>query len=603
MNIRPVLQSILGSTQEICLLACAAYLLSRTPVFARLLLYRASFLDKAKAFLFFALVSLVEVALPARFSPNSGIIASVTAGLLMGPLTGLGVGGLNWFLEAARGHGQLNGGVGACIGALVAGWASFFRPNPREQAVVGFMAGALSHAVWFTLSSLLSDVATIQTNSTLADLWELWRSFLPLVLASGVGVLAFLWILADLKAQQDRVASVQIERAFAIANRTLPFLRHGLTEESAQHIVQVIRSVADLGAVAITDGQRVLAHVGAGADHHRPGDALPGGPTALALETGTSQVLHSRADIGCQHPNCPLSSGVVAPLFHDERIIGCVHLYGAEGRPVSKDVVGLAVGIAQFLSRYQMELAELERQTQAASQAELKALQAQVHPHFLFNVLNTLAALSEIDPPSARKLVVRLGDFMRRSLRESPPPLIPLEDELENVHSYLDIEKMRFGSGLTVVERIDDGLAQALVPSFGLQILAENAVLHGISQKPGGGTVAIRAAERRGGLWLCVADDGPGMSRELAQTVLEASQSGRVGGLAVLYERCRRIYGTTFRMRVLSKPGVGTVVLLRVPLEYAGTAQPQQRQDGCRFRQHTPRLPAGVKIQTRTRMT
>lgn len=599
MNIRPALHSILGSTQEICLLACAAYLLSRTPVFARLLLYRASFLDKVKAFLFFAIVSLVEIALPARSSPNSSIIASVTAGLLMGPLTGLGVGATGWLMEAARGHGLFNGGVGACIGALVAGWAFFFRPTPKEQAVVGFMAGALSHAVWITLSSLLSDVATIQTSSVVAELLVLWRSFLPLVLASGVGVLVFLWILADLKAQQDRVASVQIERAFAIANRTLPFLRHGLTEESARHIVEVIRSVADVGAVALTDGQRVLAHAGAGADHHRPGDPVQQGPSALALETGSSQLLHSRADIACQRSDCPLSSGVVAPLFHNDRVIGCVHLYGADGRPVSEDVVGLAVGIAQFLSRYQMELAELERQTQAASQAELKALQAQVHPHFLFNVLNTLAALSEMDPPSARKLAVRLGDFMRRSLRQSPPPLIPLAEELRNVHSYLDIEKLRFGDGLTVVERVDDGLDQALVPSFGLQILTENAVLHGVSQMPGGGTVSIRAASRRENLWLCVADDGPGMDSEQARTALEARPDARVGGLAVLYERCRRIYGTTFRMRLLSRAGVGTAVFLRVPLEYASSAQPQQDREAPAAPQQKVRIPAGVKFRTK----
>jgi len=599
MNIRPALHSILGSTQEICLLACAAYLLSRTPVFARLLLYRASFLDKVKAFLFFAIVSSVEIALPARSSPNSSIIASVTAGLLMGPATGLGVGGLSWLVEVVRGHGLLNGGVGACLGALVAGWAFYFRPTSREQAVVGFMAGALSHAVWFTLSSLLSDVATIQTSSALSDLLVLWRGFLPLVLASGVGVLVFLWILADLKAQQDRVASVQIERAFAIANQTLPFLRHGLTEESARHIVEVIRSVADLGAVALTDGHRILAHSGAGADHHRPGDPVPTGPSLSALETGTSQLLHSRTDISCQHPNCPLSSGVVAPLFHNDRVIGCVHLYGADGRPVSEDVVGLAVGIAQFLSRYQMELAELERQTQAASQAELKALQAQVHPHFLFNVLNTLAALSEIDPPSAGKLAVRLGDFMRRSLRQSPPPLIPLADELHNVHSYLDIEKLRFGDGLTVVEQVDDGLGLALVPSFGLQILTENAVLHGVSQKPGGGTVSIRVAVRRGHLWLCVADNGPGMDPEQARTALETRPDTRVGGLAVLHERCRHIYGTTFRMRLISRPGVGTAVFLRIPLEYADTAQSQQDHEAPAAPQRKVRIPAGVRIRTK----
>ena len=600
MSLKSAIEPILSSTQEICLLACAAYLLSRGSVFGRLLLYRATLLDKVKAFLFFAIVGTVEVLLPARASPNSSIIASTAAGLLMGPVTGLGVGAVGWLSELARGQGVINGGLGACLGALIAGWAFYFRPKPKEQVVVGFLAGALSHAVWFSISSLLPDVATIQLGSPLGEMLLLWANFLPLMLASGVGVLVFLWILSDLKAQQDKIASVQIGRAFAIANSTLPYLRHGLNAESASHIAEIVRSVADLEAVAISDGRRLLAHAGAGTDHHRAGDPVPPDPTSKALESGTNQVLNTREEIGCTNPNCPLSAGVVAPLTHDGRTIGCIYLYSAHGRPASSDVVELAVGIAQFLSRYQMELAELERQTQAASQAELKALQAQVHPHFLFNVLNTMAALCRIDPPAAGRLAVRLGDFLRRSLRESQPPLIPLSEEMQNVRTYLEIEKARFGDNLRVNEQIEPGTENLLVPSFGVQLLAENAVLHGISQKEGGGVLSIRACRRRGYLWLRVADSGVGMDSVRAAEVWQIPTKGRAGGLAVLRERCRRIYGESFSLKLVSRQGVGTTVVLKLPAKGEQSPTPKGSEEYEEPQTPgKPKIPPGVKVRSK----
>jgi len=558
--------SVVDSIEEICVLAVAAYFLSRGPIFGRLLLYRASLLDKAKAFLFFVLLSLVDVVLPGVRTPHSGIIAAVTAGLLLGPPTGLAVGATVWLTELAVGRGPVNGGIGASLGALMAGWAFYFRPRPSQQALVGFLAGVFGQTIWRTAGRWVSDPTSIEAVTPWQSLMTLWSDSMAVALAGGVGVLFFLMILRDLKTQQDRVAREQIGRAFAIANGTLPHLRHGLTEESAKHIVEIIRSVSEVGAVGLSDGQRMLAYTGAGADHHFAGDPVFPKVTLDASTTDRTQVvIHDRAQLGCRREDCPLSSGLVSPLYHAGKVIGWVHLYSTDGRPATEDVIGLGVGIAQFLSRYQMELADLERQTQVAAQAELRALQAQVHPHFLFNVLNTMAALSEIDPPSAGRLAVRLGDFLRRGLRESPPPLITLAEELSNARSYLDIETTRFREALKVDEEIEPGLEEMLVPSFGLQILVENAVLHGISQKPGGGVLSIRVAMRRGNLWLRVADNGAGMPPERWATLFDASASGRAGGLAVLFERCRRMYGGNFRIRAFSKKGVGTVVALRVP--------------------------------------
>lgn len=570
--------------QAICLLTTAAYLLSRTPLFRRLLVYGVSGTDRFRTFLFFALVVLAHVLIsrPGSFnaharlwSVNGSLVSAVTAGLLAGPEVGLSVGLWSWLVVAAAGGSGLvppgaslvaarliNDGLGACIGGLAGGWVHLFRPAPRDLYLSGFVVGALSHAVWISVAQWMSGAPFLEDRGA----WiAVFQATVPGLLWDGLVVLLFLVILEDLRVQQERVGSREITRAFDIANRTLPYLRRGLTEESAGQIARLVDVLAEVGAVALSDGRRLLAHTGAGADHHRPGESPLDNACRRAMAAREAVLLRSAKEIGCQHAGCPLSSGVVTPLFHGEAVIGCVALYGVSGQPVSEEVQHLAVGLAQFFSRYQLELADLERQTEAAASAELKALQSQVHPHFLFNVLNALAALCEIDPEQAGRLTVRLGAFLRRCLRAAPPPLIPLREEMENVRSYLEIEQVRFGERLRVEESIEAEDLDLPVPSFGLQILAENAVLHGLSRKRGMGT--LRLSVRRDGsrAWVRVVDDGAGIKREQLATLFSPTPE-RASGLLVLRERARRVYGPGFRLRVASCEGKGTAVVMCLPV-------------------------------------
>ncbi len=574
--------SLSTSLLKICVLVAVAYLLSRESLFGRLLLHRTSRADKIKVFLFFSALALMEWWInPARFrnpsadllaqqdtSVNTGLVAAVTAGLLIGPEMGFAIGFLTMLATMASIYVQapentptvmfaLNPGLAAVLGGSVGGWIGRFRPTPRQLQASGFMMGALSQAIW--LSILLFRETTIIVN----PITELVAPWSAAILSGGLGVVLFLWIIGDLQAQQARIGSVQIERAFSIANRTLPWLRQGLTAESAGAIAEIVYSIAEVGALALTDGRRILAHVGAGSDHHPAEGPLPF-TFEDNLHTG-QEVRLSRGQLACAHPGCPLASGVLSPLVHDGAVMGGVLIYGVQGEATRPDMVRLGVGLAQFFSNYQLELAELERQTQAASQAELKALQSQVHPHFLFNVLNTLAAYCEMDPRAAGKLTVRLAAFLRRSLRDAPEPLIPLREEWENVQSYLEIERARFQDRLHVTERISEAALDALVPSFGLQILVENAALHGISRKSSPGHLFISAEVKAGRLWCVVRDDGPGFTPR-RQAEVFAGSVGRASGLVVLRERGRRLMGRRFLLRIIGRKGEGTTVIMALPL-------------------------------------
>jgi LytS/YehU family sensor histidine kinase len=226
------------------------------------------------------------------------------------------------------------------------------------------------------------------------------------------------------------------------------------------------------------------------------------------------------------------------------------------------------VQVARFLVSYRMQMEALESQAHALSRAELKALEAQVHPHFLFNALTTIAGLCEVNPRQASALIVKLGEFFRSSLRSERGYLSNLQEELALVASYLEIELARFGERLTVNTEVDEGALGCEIPSFSLQPLVENAVLHGASKKAG--PVSIRIVVRlKGDRLICwVIDTGRGFDAETVDFT-----RGESHALPMLYGRLRNIYGTRFALRVRSRPGRGTVICLWVPA--------MENQDKC----------------------
>ena len=145
-----------------------------------------------------------------------------------------------------------------------------------------------------------------------------------------------------------------------------------------------------------------------------------------------------------------------------------------------------------------------------ASEAELKALHAQIRPHFLFNALNAVAGLIRKDPVLADHTVERLADVLRYTLRRSESGFATLGDELEFVRAYLEVERARFGTRLTYKLDVDPRLQGLLVPTMTLQTLVENAVKHGVAARREGGTIALAAELSEGYLRLRVEDDGPG---------------------------------------------------------------------------------------------
>jgi two-component system sensor histidine kinase AlgZ len=212
----------------------------------------------------------------------------------------------------------------------------------------------------------------------------------------------------------------------------------------------------------------------------------------------------------------------------------------------------LAVGASQAAERRALRLEIGSRE------AELRALRAQIHPHFLFNSLNSINALIAAKPEEARRLCVALGDFLRRSLTFGTREAIPLAEELDLVEQLLAIEKVRFGERLSHATRADDEARACLVPPLLLQPLVENAVTHGIAQRLEGGDILIEAAREEGELRIAITNPR------------DADAPRRPGtgiGLQNVRRRLAALHGDEGELRVLPADDVFRVEL-RLPARH-----------------------------------
>ena len=210
-------------------------------------------------------------------------------------------------------------------------------------------------------------------------------------------------------------------------------------------------------------------------------------------------------------------------------------------------------------ARIQLKLEEHER---LLAQARMEALQSQINPHFLFNTLNSISSLVRVDPDTARMLIVKLANILRRLLRQTDA-FLRLREELEFIDDYLDIEVVRFGPDkLKVMKFLDPASMDAMVPSMLLQPLVENCIKHGLSPKIDGGCIVLRSRMSDDKLTIELQDDGVGMPEDENRS----DGAGMGIGMQNVVERLKVLYGGLAHMTISSGDGIGTLVTLELPL-------------------------------------
>ncbi|WPP41253.1 sensor histidine kinase [Paenibacillus hunanensis] len=496
---------------------------------------------------------------------NTRIMGVSIGGLLGGPLVGLGVGlvaGLHRY--PLGGFTALECAISSVLAGVVAGLlGNWYRRRgvipPWFAALVGMAMQVVEMLLILLFSKPYEDaVMLVQTIG------------LPMIVLNGFGTLLFMLIIRSILKEQERQSATQTHLAFHIADRTLPFFRQGLNPDSCREAAHILLRLTEADAISITNRTHILAHVGAAADHHVAGQEVSTGLTRTVLEQGKLMLARLPKDIRCSHRNCPLEAAVVLPLLVHGEAVGTLKLYFCQANHLSKVEEELAEGLGKLFSA-QLELAEAEQQSALLKTARIKALQAQVHPHFLFNAINTISVLCRTDSERARRLLLELGTFFRSNLQGAQQLLIPLYKELEYVEAYLQLEQARFPDKYTVELDIEPGLEQVQVPPFIIQPLVENAIRHGFRRLQTRGTIRVSISSHTGELEVIVADNGAGIPADrLALLGHEANLASEGSGTALcnIRERLEGIYRHSASFMIQSAEGEGTAIHIRLPLQY-----------------------------------
>ena len=356
-------------------------------------------------------------------------------------------------------------------------------------------------------------------------------------------------------------ADVATYRTLNTASRAAPALRAGLGRESAEKSVRYLRTLLGAEALAITDTSQTLAWDGIGDDGAHAAVQHAGSTMA----NDRSEVLSADQLVGAV---AVLRYAVAAPLRQDGQVVGCLIAY-ERTRP-GAITIRATEEVAQFVSG-QLELAQLDQSRARMAEAEVRALRAQISPHFIYNSLTAIASFVRTDPDQARELLLEFADFTRYSFRRHGE-FTTLAEELRSIEQYLMLEKARFGDRLEVTFRVAPEVMPVTVPFLCIQPLVENAVRHGLEGAATVGHVSIRAEDVGAEAVISVEDDGVGIDPEKVRRTLSGRPGGDHVGLANVDERMRMAFGDRYGVVVETAEGAGTKVTLRVPKFAVGVA-------------------------------
>ncbi|USQ78210.1 sensor histidine kinase [Ornithinimicrobium faecis] len=344
-------------------------------------------------------------------------------------------------------------------------------------------------------------------------------------------------------------------RVLHMSSLATPALRAGL-EAGAERAARHLRDLLSVPALALSDGTSLLAWDGTGSDAHAQHAVNHAQGT---IRDGSTSVLGT-STVTCADPECPVRHAVTAALTTEDHVVGVLTAY--TGSRPSARLVRAVEEVARFVSG-QLELAELDRSRAKLAEAEIRALRAQISPHFIYNSLGAIASYVRTDPEHARELLLEFADFTRYSFRRHGE-FTTLAEELRSIERYLTLEQARFGGRLEVTLRVSPEVLPVAVPFLCLQPLVENAVRHGLEGRQGTGRITIVAEDAGNEASISIEDDGVGMEPERVLQNL-VGEGGDHVGLGNVDERLRSVFGDEHGLVVETAPGAGTRVSLRVP--------------------------------------
>lgn len=555
------MELILSLLQQLSVYLVLAYLLSKTPLFMPVTTVSGRLSQRFACYVLFSLFCILGTYFGLHIEDaiaNTRAIGAVMGGLLGGPVVGFAVGltgGLHRY--SMGGFTDVACAISTTVEGLIGGiMHSYFVRRSNFDAIF--------RPLTVFAITLVAEIFQMVIILMVADPFDKAYSLvsaiaLPMVIANSVGAALFMSIIRDKKTIYEKYSAAFSSRALKIAQRSVGILSQGFNQENSKQIARIVYEETGVGAVSITDREKILAFIGIGDDHHLPGTPISSDQTKQAIEN--CELVYAdgyEVPYCCSlYDKCKLGSALVIPLIGgNHEVIGTIKLYEPKRKLFSTINLTLGEGIAKLLSN-QILTGRYNRQQTLLTQAELRLLQAQVNPHFLFNALNTINAVIRRDPDKARQLIQHLSQFFRRNLKQNIET-VTLEEELQHVHAYLEIERARFADRLQIEVKVDDNLLNIRIPTFTLQPLVENAIKHGTSNLLESGQLTINAYQAQDRIILEVRDNAG-----LYQPVGEESGLG----MKIVDKRLKNQYGQEYGLQMSWEPNQWTLATISLPKE------------------------------------
>ncbi|HHX8467054.1 TPA: LytS/YhcK type 5TM receptor domain-containing protein [Vibrio diabolicus] len=553
------MELVISLLQQMCVYLVLAYMLSKTPIILPLLSISSRLSHRLICYVLFSGFCILGTYFGLHINDaiaNTRAIGAVMGGLFGGPVVGFAVGftgGIHRY--SLGGFTDLACAISTTAEGVIGGLLHVYLIKRNKGALL--FNPSVVFSVTF-VAEVVQMILLLAVAKPFAQAYELVSAIAaPMIIANSFGAALFMSILQDRKAIFEKFSATFSRRALTIADRSVGILSNGFNTENAEKIARIIYEETKVGAVAITDQEKILAFVGIGDDHHKPNTPISSQSTLDSMEKNDIIYLD-----GAERPyqcsiakDCKLGSALIIPLRAGKEVIGTIKLYEPKRKLFSTANMSMAEGIAQLLSS-QILYGDYQQQQALLAQAEIKLLHAQVNPHFLFNALNTISAITRRDPDKARELIQNLSHFFRSNLKQNINT-VTLKEELAHVNSYLSIEKARFTDRLEVEIDIQPELLDIKLPSFTLQPLVENAIKHGISNMLEGGKVHIYSEAHPQGHLITVEDNAGSFEPP------KENHSGL--GLEIVDKRLTNQFGRDASLKITCEPHQFTKMSFIIP--------------------------------------
>lgn len=485
--------------------------------------------------LFFSILAIIGTYTGADYRGaivNVRNIGVVVGGILAGPEVGILAGfiaGLHRLFINVDPITTIPCATATMIGGFITAYL-YKKCNEKNFYLYGFLGGFLVE----NLSMLL--ILVMGKDFELAkDIVS--NIYFPMILANAVGVSIVLLIIQDIIEEKDIIAGKQAKLSLEIANKTLPYFRNG---ESLNEVCKIISDSLGAKAVVITNEKYITASYSTSEDFKIAHTDIKSEVTKKVLRTGKICIIGQCDDV--KYFQCvtgKIKSCIISPLLQGDKVSGTLKIYFDTKESVTASNQYLVEGLSLLIST-QLELSSVENLKTMAKEAELKALQTQINPHFLFNALHTTSFFVRKDPNKAREIIIDLSTYLRYNL-ENACKLVSLEMELEQVKAYFNIEKARFGDKISLNIDVDENVKNINIPSLIIQPLVENSIKHGLLKKREGGFVNIIAKKENKGCLITIEDNGIGIDQKIIDNLDDRIDKNI--GLKNVHNRIKLIYG------------------------------------------------------------